>query len=120
MIENNLDQTIPSKRKIYAPVAFGSKNFSPAQFEKPIYSKELLAVYVAFLVFAHNLWEASKPATVSTENKSVTRIFQTKAIPPSVWNAFGHVLLFNLKIAYVAGSANTAADILCGLEIKNT
>ena len=31
MIEDNPDQKIQSKRKTYAPVAFGSKIFSPAQ-----------------------------------------------------------------------------------------
>ena len=31
MIEDNLDQKIQTKRKTYAPVAFGSKIFSPAQ-----------------------------------------------------------------------------------------
>ena len=39
MIEDNPDQTIQSKRKTYAPVAFGSKNFSPAQLKMSIYSK---------------------------------------------------------------------------------
>ena len=53
MIEDNPDQKIQSKRKIYAPVAFGSKIFSPAQLKMSIYSKEFLAIYMAFLEFAH-------------------------------------------------------------------
>ena len=40
MIEDNPDQKIQSKRKTYAPVAFGSKIFSPAQLKLFIYSKE--------------------------------------------------------------------------------
>ena len=40
MIEDNRDQKIQSKRKTYAPVAFGSKVFSPAQHKFSIYSKE--------------------------------------------------------------------------------
>ena len=40
MIEDNPDQKIQSKRKTYAPVAFGSKVFSPAQLKMSIYSKE--------------------------------------------------------------------------------
>ena len=36
-IENNPDQKIQSKRKTYAPVAFGSKIFSPAQLKMSIY-----------------------------------------------------------------------------------
>ena len=33
MIEDNPDQKIQSNRKTYDPVAFGSKNFSPAQLK---------------------------------------------------------------------------------------
>ena len=84
MIENNPDQKIQSKRKTYAPVAFGSKIFYPAQLKMSIYSKEILAIYKAILEFAHILWEATKPAIVLTDNKSVTRFFQTKAIPPAL------------------------------------
>ena len=120
MIEDNPDQKIQSKRKTYAPVAFGSKVFSPAQLEMSIYSKEFLAIYMEFLEFAHSLWETSKPTIVLTDNKSVTRFFQTKAIPPSLWNACDYVLQFNFKIAHIAGSVNTAADFLSRLELKVT
>ena len=85
-----------------------------------IYSKEFLAIYKAFLEFAHILWEASKPTIVLTENKSVTRFFQAKGIPPSLWNKCDYVLQFNFKIADIAGSVNTAADFLSKLELKVT
>ena len=120
MIEDNPDQKIQSKRKTYAPVAFGSKFFSPAQLKMSIYSKEFLAIYMAFLEFAHILWETPKPTIVLTDNKSVTRFFQTKAIPPSLWNACDYVLQFNFKIAHIAGSVNTVADFLSRLELKVT
>ena len=120
MIEDNPDQKIQSKRKTYAPVAFGSKVFSPAQLKMSIYSKQFLAIYMAFLEFAHILWETSKSTIVLTDNKSVTRFFQTKAIPPSLWNACDYVLQFNFKIAHNAGSVNTAADFLSRLELKVT
>ena len=121
MIEDNPDQKIQSKRKTYAPVAFGSKIFSPAQLKMSIYSKEFLAIYMAFLEFAHILWEATKPTIVLTDNKSVTRFFQTKAIPPALWNACDYVLQFKFKIAHIAGSVvNTAADFLSRLELKVT
>ena len=74
---------------------------------------------MAFLEFAHILWEISKSTIVLTENESVTRFFQTKAIPPSLWNACDYVL-FNFKIAQIAGSVNTAADFLSRLELKVT
>ena len=120
MIEDNPDQKIQSKRKTYAPVAFGSKIFSPAQLKMSIYSKELLANYMAFLEFAHILWEATKPTIVLTDNESVTRFFQTKAIPPTLWNACDYVLQFNFKMAHIAGSVDTAADFLSRLELKVT
>ena len=118
MIEDNPDPKIQSKRKTYAHVAFGSKFFSPAQLEMSINSKEFLAIYMAFLEFAHILWEATKPTIVLTDNKSVIRFFQTKAIPPALWNVCDYVLQFNFKIAHIAGSVNPAADFLSRLELK--
>ena len=85
-----------------------------------IYSKEFWAIYMAFLEFAHILWETSKPTIVLTDNKSVTRFFQTKAIPPSLWNSCDYVLQFNSKIAHINGSVNTAAEFLSRLELKVT
>ena len=118
MIEDSPDKKIQSKRKTYALVAFGSKIFSPAQLEMSIYSKEILPIYMAYLIVAHILWEATKPTIVLTDNKSVTRFFQTKAIPPTLWNACDYVLQFNFKIARLAGSVNTEADFLSRLELK--
>ena len=120
MIEDNPDQKIQSMRKTYALVAFGLKFFYPAQLKKSIYSKEFLALYMAFLEFAHDLWEATKPTIVLTDNKSVTLFFQTKAIPPVLWNACDYVLQFNFKKAHIAGLVNTAADFLSRLELKVT
>ena len=70
--------------------------------------------------FAHILWKASKPIIFSTNNKSVTRFFQTKAIPPSLWNACEYVLQFNFKIAHIGGLVDTAPDFLSRLEMKVT
>ena len=63
---------------------------------------------------------SNKATIVLTDNKSVTRFFQTKAIPPALWNACDYVLQFNFKIAHIAGSVNTAADFLSRLELKVT
>ena len=120
MIEGNADQNIQSERKTYAPVAFGSKILSPAQLKMSIYSKEFLAIYMAFLEFEHILWETTKSTIVLTEKTSVTRFFQTKAIPLSLWNACDFVLQFNFKIAHIAGSVNTAGNFLPRLELKIT
>ena len=101
-------------------MAFGSKIFYPAQLKLSIYSKDVLATYTAFLEFAHILWEATKPTIVLRDNKAVTRFFQTKAIPPALWNACDYVLQFNFKLSHTAGSVNTAADFLSRHELKVT
>ena len=85
-----------------------------------IYAKEFLAIYMAFLEIAHILWGATKPTIVLTDNKSVTRFFQTKAILPALWNACDYVMQFNFKIEHIAGSFNTAADFLSRLELEVT
>ena len=117
MTEDNPDQKIQSKRNVFAPVAFASTLFSHAQHKTSTYSKEFVAVYLAFLEFAHILWEAT---IVLTENKSVTRFLQTKATPSALWNASHYVLQFNFKIAHIAGSVNAAADFPSRLELKVT
>ena len=83
MIEDNPDQKIQSKRKTYAPVAFGSKIFSPAQLKMSISSEEFLAIYMAFLEFAHILWEAIKPTIMLTDNKISYPVFPNKGNPTS-------------------------------------
>ena len=69
----------------------------------PIHSKEILAIYMAFLEFAHILWEATNPTTDLTDNKSVTRFCQLKAIPAALWNACDYVLQLIFKLANMAG-----------------
>ena len=56
-------------------------------------------------------WQTTSPSLV---------FFQTKAIPPALWNACDYVLQFNFKKAHIAGSINTAADFLSRLEPKVT
>ena len=82
-----------------------------------IYAKEFLAIYFAFLEYSHILWGTNKPTIVLTDNKSVTRFFQTKMIPPALWNACDYVMQFNFLIAHVPGKMNTAADFLSRLEL---
>ena len=117
MIEENEEEKITSVKKTYAPVAFGSKMFSPSQIKMSIYPKEFLAIYFAFMEYSHILWESTKPVVVLTDNKSVTRFFQTKIIPPALWNACDFVLQFRFTIAHVPGKMNTAADFLSRLDL---
>ena len=82
-----------------------------------IYCKGFLAIYPAFLEYSHILWETTLPTLVMTDNRSVTRFFQTKAIPPTLRNACDYVLQFNFHIMHVAGTQNTAADFLSRIEL---
>ena len=117
MIEENDESNLLSKRESFAPVAFGSRVFSPAQLKMSIYCKKFLAIYHAFLEFSDILWETTIPTLVLTDNRSVTRFFQTKTTPPVLWNACDYVLQFKFRIMHVAGSQNTAADVLSRLEL---
>ena len=82
-----------------------------------IYAKEFLAIFFAFKEFGHIFWGTPKPMIILTDNKSVPRFFQTKIIPPTLWNACDYVIQFNFKIAHIPGKNNTAADYLSRLEV---
>ena len=118
LIEDDPLEKYTSTRKAYAPVAYGSKTFSPAQLKMSIYAKEFLAIFFAFKEFGHIFWGTPKPVIILTDNRSVTQIFQTKIIPPSLWNACDYVFQFNFTFAHIPGKNNTAADYLSRLEIS--
>ena len=118
MNEENAEEKITSVRKTYAPMAFGSKMFSPSQIKMSIYAKDFLAIYFAFMEYSHILWESTKTVVVLRDNKSVTQFFQTKIIAPALWNACDFVLRFHFTIAQVPGKMNTAADFLSRLDIQ--
>ena len=87
LTEDDPSQKYSSVKKSYAPIAYGSKTFTPSQLKMSILAKEFLAIYYAFKEVEHIFWGAPKPITILTDNKSVTRLFQTKIIPPTLWNA---------------------------------
>ena len=117
LIEDDPNQKYTSTRKTYAPIAYGSKTYSPSQIKMYIYAKEFLAIHIAFKEFVHIFWGATKPEIIMTDSKSVTRFFQTKMIPPPLWNACDFVLQFNFTIAHFSGKRNTAANFLSRLEM---
>ena len=112
------DYADPSVKHTYAPVAFGSKKFQGGQMSLTMYAKEFLAMHFAFDEFGHILWGAKKPIIVMTDNKALTRFFQAKHIPPSLWNFCDQTLQFNFLLAHVPGVENPAADYLSRLEIR--
>ena len=117
LIEDDPKQKYTSTRKTYAPMAHRSKTYTPSQIKLSIYSKEVLAIYLAFKEFGHIFWGATKPVITSTDSKSVTRFFQTKMIHPPLWYACNFVLQFNFPIAHIPGKMNTAANFLSHLEM---
>ena len=117
LIEDDPNQKNTSIRKTYAPIAHGSKTYSPSQIKMSIYAKEFLAIYMAFKKFGHVFWGATKPVIIMTNSKSVTRFFQPKMIPPPLWNACDFVLQFNFTIAHIPGKMNTAAGFSSRLEM---
>ena len=118
MIGDDPSQKLQSKRKTYAPIAFGSKTFNPTQTKMSIYAKEFLSIYFAFVEFGHLMWGSTFPVIVFTDNRSVTQFFRANLIPPALWNACDYVLQYNFVIAHVAGSINTAADFLSRTEVN--
>ena len=116
LIEDDPSQKYTSLRKSYAPVAYGWKTFTPTQIKMSIYAKEFLAIYFAFKDFGHIFWGAPKPVIILTDNKAVTRFFQTKIVPSPLWNACDYVTQFSFIIAHIPGKNNTAADYLSRLE----
>ena len=108
LMEDDPNQKYTSTRKTFGPIAYGSKTYSPSQIKMSIYAKEFLAIYMAFKEFGHLFWGATKPVIIVTDSKSVTRFFQTKMIPPPLWNTCDFVLLFNFNIAHIQGKKNTA------------
>ena len=84
LTEDDPNQENSSVEKSYAPIAYGSKTFTPSQLKMSIFAKEFLAIYYAFKEFGRIFWGAPKPINILTYNKSVTRFFQTKIIPPTL------------------------------------
>ena len=112
LTEDDPNQKYTSVKKWYAPIAYGSKTFTPSQLKVLIYAKEFLAIYYAVKEFGHIFWGTPQPVIILTDNKSVTRFFQTKIIPPLLWNACDFVIQFKFVIAHIPGKNNTAADYL--------
>ena len=117
MIEDYITDQSGKTYKTYVPVSFGSKIFTPTYLKLSIYAKEFLAVHFVFDNFAHILWGSTKPVLVLTDNRSLTRFFQAKTIPSSLWTCVDHVLNFNFVLGHIPGKANAAADYLSRIHV---
>ena len=76
-----------------------------------------MAIFYAFKEFGYLFWGTPKPINILTDNKSVTRFFQTTIIPQPLWNAFYYMIQFSYTIAHISGKNNTAADYLSRVEL---
>ena len=83
-----------------------------------INGKEFLAIFFAIKEFGHLFWGTPKLVIILTDNKSVTRFFLTKIIPPTLWNACDYVVEVNFTRAHIPGKNITAADYLSRLEVS--
>ena len=112
LIEDDPNRKYTSTRKTYARIANDSITYTPSQIKMSIYAKEFSAIYMAFEEFGYTFWCATKPVIIMTDSKWVTRFFQTKLIPPPLWNVWDFVLQYNFTLAHIPGKTNTAADFL--------
>ena len=118
MIEGCTTNEDNRELKVFAPISFGSTLFNPDQIRLSKYAKQFLAVHFVLDTFAKIIWGCKKPVLILTDNRSVTRFFQTKIIPPTLWKAIDHVLSFNIILGHITGKANLAADYLSRIHIK--
>ena len=68
LLEDNPKQKYTSSRKTYAPIADGSKTFSPSQIKMSIYAKEFCPIYMAFKEFGQIFWGATKKVIIMTDS----------------------------------------------------
>ena len=111
-------ETTDGTTKSDAPVAFASQRFTEGQMSRTMYAKEILAMHFAFDEFAQILWGVKKPTIVMTDNKPLTRFFQSKRIPPKPWNYCDQALQFDFVLAHVPGVENPAVDYLSRIDIN--
>ena len=83
-----------------------------------LYAKEFFAVHFALDMFANILWGFEKLVLVLTDNRAVNRSFQTKIIPPTLWNALDHKLSFDIILGHIPRKLNFAADYLSRIHIN--
>ena len=111
-VKNDKSESVKS----YTPVPLGSKVFNTAQLKMSIYCKEFLYFYFALETFSHFIWGGDYPVLVLTDNKSLTRSFRAKTIPPSLWKYVDRVTAYNIVLAHIPGKSNAAADFLPHLQ----
>ena len=111
LLEDYTDSDV-GPMKSYAPVASGSQRFTEGQLSLTMYAKAFLAMHFAFDEIALILWGMKKPTIVMTDNKALTRFFQSKKIPPMLWKYCDQALQFDFVLAHVPGSISLSGQDL--------
>ena len=115
MIEDYVKDQKNKERKTYAPVAFGTAfQRGPTEVFNLLQRISWTILRSRTLFTLHLGYR--KTVIVLTDNKSLTSFFQSKAIPPSLWNFLDRLLSFNLVIAHIPAQANYAADFLSRVQ----
>ena len=94
------------------PVAFFSKNMSPAECNYEIYDKELLAIIRCFEQWKPELEGTDLPVKIFTDHRSLEYFMSTKKLTrrQARWAKF--LSEFNFVITYRPGKKNEKADAL--------
>ena len=119
VIEDKPYQKIQSKRKTFAPAAFGSNIFRHSTEKGSLFEKKIGDLGGHSRVHPYFV-RSIRTSDCLNGNNSLTLFFRTKAIPTYLWTPCEYVLQFNCKIAHINCSVNTAADFLSRLELKVT
>jgi len=94
------------------PVAFHSRQLSPAERNSDIHDKELLAIVVAFMEWRHYLEGTEKPVTVYTDHPNLQYFLTTKVWTDRQIRWAQKLCGFNFKIVYCPGTKGGKPDAL--------
>ena len=97
LIQDYTDEEVGETSK-FAPEAFGSKTFTTRQVSLTMYARELLAMHLTFDGFGHIIWGTKKSVILMNGNRTLTRFFQAKHIPPH----FGILVINCCNIFFVS------------------
>jgi hypothetical protein len=101
---------------VWQPLAFFSRNVSPAQQKYSAYDRERLAIYEAVRHFRHML--EARLFTILTDHKQLKFAFQQKRdkCSPRQFNHLDYISQFTIDIRHISGRDNIVADTLSRVE----
>lgn len=100
--------------KIWEPIAFFSRKFSPAESRYSAFDRELLAIYLTIKQFRFFL--EGRQFTVFTDHKPLTRVIESKTErSPRQARHLEYIAQFTNDIQHISGKSNVVADALTRL-----